>query len=256
MKYIALILILASQALADPVWLHAAMAVGFINKDVDPVELWGELDLQNSADRQETVTISARRYDGALVSAQTYHIAAGEKLSVKVEDPAFNMDMIVEHGKLLPDDLQCVVAIEPAPPTLSISARQLRLHGDKLLTLRLAVRVEQPKTQIYFQVGPEERLPTTRINLSNINGKPKTVLMCQSIVLAIGCFNPPERITVPPFGNISMPFPNGGYGYSYLLVLKPKDLFVKHYRLQDGITSTFEVDSGVTFGSPVEKKDK
>jgi len=28
----------------------------------------------------------------------------------------------------------------------------------------------------------------TRINLSNINGKPATILMCQSIVLAIGLF--------------------------------------------------------------------
>ncbi|HEY6373065.1 MAG TPA: hypothetical protein VIX37_20985 [Candidatus Sulfotelmatobacter sp.] len=101
-----------------------------------------------------------------------------------------------------------------------------------------------------------EYLPTTRINLPNINGKPETILMCQSIVLAIGCFDPPRRITIPPFATLSMPFPDGGYGYQYLLVMKPKDLFAQEYHTENGVTSTFEVDSGVTFGSPVEKKDK
>lgn len=257
MKYIALVLILASQALAGPpVWLHAGIVVGFLNKDIDPTESWGELDLENLAKHQQDITITARRWDGRLVSEKAYNIAAGGKLSVKVEDPAFNMDVMVERGKLGPEEERCAVVIKPAPPTLLINARQLTLHGDKLTTLRVGTPVQHPQTRFYFPVGPEERLSTTRIVMANITGKPETLLICQSVVLDLGCLYSPERITVPAFTSMSMPFPYGGYGYSYLLVMKPKELFVGNYHIGDAITSTFEVESGVTFGLPVEKKDK
>jgi len=80
MKPIALILAFTIIALAgkraaaaETVSFHSALVVGSLNKGIDPSEYWGKLRITNTAQRAETVALTARRYNGTLFQSARLH---------------------------------------------------------------------------------------------------------------------------------------------------------------------------------------
>ena len=160
--------------------------------------------------------------------------------------------------KGLPDALQHVVVIKPAPPTLAISGRHMQLYGDQLSTLQLNAIAEtfgeQQSGRAWMDIAPVGGRKLGTVELTNIGGKNATVLMCESADPQYGCSAQTTTLTLPPFGNDS--YSLAAAVFHYLLFAKPKDVFVEGYQVGVGDVSTFEVNSGVTFGDPTEKKDK
>jgi hypothetical protein len=64
---------------------------------------------------------------------------------------------------------------------------------------------------------------------------------------------PSHRITVPQFQDVSIPLSVAAPGY--LFITRSKQVIVGVYRNVNGAISTFQVDSGITFGKPVPKKN-
>jgi hypothetical protein len=95
MKYTVLIIGFSIGALltGQTVWFHNALLVGTLNKETDPDEYWGEIRIQDASRQQpETVTLTARRFDGHLFQSARYTIAPGETQLVRVEDPEISID--------------------------------------------------------------------------------------------------------------------------------------------------------------------
>jgi hypothetical protein len=151
-------------------------------------------------------------------------------------------------------ELRCTVLIEPAPPTISVELLQQNLYGDTLKTYVLKGNFEEPQTRVYTRVptDPEASAdPMRGIHLSNIGSKPGKVLMCQGITI-FGCTSTTRQILVSPFSKIVLPLPSEA---DYLHFTKSKEVIIHPYIRIEGTTSTFNVNSGITFGAPIEKKE-
>jgi hypothetical protein len=289
MKYTVLLAALTSAALAQDrtVWFHASLAIVAINKGIDTNEFWGEIDFHNTSQHPETLTMTARRYSGKQFLSETYTIDPGEKRTVRIEDPEANIEMadgyagiIKKLTQLNPDvlkkmldpelakklaadpnaardslysiatDFLATVLIEPAPPGVSIELRQLKLHGDRLTTAALTGdHTRHPDTSGTTRVVPNGY--ENQLCLSNVSSDPKTVLICEG---SLYCTSPSRRVNLPPFGTIAEHL---GVGAA-LFVTNPAGVIVGFYHETEGISSMFHVNSGITFGAPVEspKKDK
>ena len=252
MKYIALAIILASQAFAQKaVWLHSAVMVGSVNKGAGTDECWGEIAVRNTGPRAVTLTVTARRYNGKRFLSTSYTVAAGEKYTFRIEDPDITIDVPDNFaGKPIPAEFYSTVLVEPVPPGITIEAQQLEVFGEKKLkTTTIEGKIFRLRRREVLQEKPEDHT----FHASNIGDRPGTVLVCKGTDMRLGCNSPSKRITVPPYQDVSIPLSVAAPGY--LFVTKSKDVIVGVYRNVSGAISTFQVNSDITFGTPVPKKN-
>jgi hypothetical protein len=88
-------------------------------------------------------------------------------------------------------------------------------------------------------------------SLSNLDGQPRSVVYFESIIW-LRCTEASSRLTVPAHSVILLPVTKTAR--PYMIFTKPERVLVNAYHRMEGTTSTFNVDSGITFGAPVEKK--
>jgi hypothetical protein len=287
MRYIALMTILAVQALArGPVWFHAAIGVGTTNQH----DWWCELDLTNNSGHPETITVAVHRQDGKVMLDESYKLEPQEKRTIRIDDPKTNVD--IEDGDI-PAPLWANLLVEPALPTISRELRQYELYKDQLTTMVL-------------QMGNPESFEETRFRLDlgqnmyayvlNISSEPVTVTMADDgpIYSSTGALLPdteelaeyseklttailkndraeidrfsklvasyrsydttraePITINVSPFGSVRVPV-TITYPRHYI-VTKPKEVIVGRYVRANGSVSTFNVHSGITFGESLKQ---
>jgi hypothetical protein len=262
-KTIALIIIATSQLPAKEVWLHSASWVGSANKGIDPAEFWDELQITNTGRHAETVTVVARRYDGHQILNESYRIGPKEKRTIRVEDRDTNINEagkftipkpmseaekrfrppISEAEKHFRAILGITILIDPVPSNLWIELRQMTLYGDQLTTTVLANDdyVIQPQTRLYYRLEAGDH----EFHLTNIGSKPGTVLYCKGMQPMLGCYMRTKEIDVPAHSDVTL---NLRTVSECLFFTKPKEIIVGGYNLIDGTTSTFHVNSGITFG--------
>jgi hypothetical protein len=238
-------------------WYHGSLTVGSINKEVEVNERWGELDITNTGTHTRTVTMTVRRYSGRLITQADHTLAPGEKRSIRIEDP--EMNVIAADGLAPPDVLHCAVLVEPLSPDITIAIRQMDLHGDKLRTTDIGRSSEggsccreRSITRLYLRTDylrNDEKVK--RLQLANLEGKPRRVIMCESVA-SQSCSGASTAITIPAYSTSFIPISETTL--PYILFVKPESVIVGHYYPAQGTTSTFNVESGITFRTPVEKK--
>jgi hypothetical protein len=257
MKRIALILAAAAAALAQQppatLWYHGGLAVGSINKGAGGVERWGELDLINTGAHTRSLTVIVRRWSGQLILEQNYTLAGGEKRTVRIDDPATNVDVADGINERSLDVLRCGVLVEPLTPEINIALRKMDLRGDQLKTTDLSRAAdggpccrEWPRTHLYVL-----RRADMKLLASNLDGKPRRVVMCESVTSQF-CTGPSSAVTIPAYSVYLIPTSESTL--PYILVAKPKNVIVEFYYRVEGTTSTFNVNSGITFGATVDPK--
>jgi hypothetical protein len=218
-----------------------------VNKGSGGDEFWGEVEIQNHNRKAETLELTARRYDGKQVMAQSYTVSPGEKRVVRIDDP--NTDEISADGR--PSSrLFCTLVVEPAPATVSILLRQLRLHGDQLTTTMLPGGNIDLHPNIAIRRAPEERVLT----FANIGSTPGRVIFCDSFDPILGCDGPSQREEVPPFSTISGLLKEPTPTNQFLLLARSPNVMVMTYHGVSGTTSTFNTDSSITFGTVKEQQ--
>jgi hypothetical protein len=116
--------------------------------------------------------------------------------------------------------------------------------------------------------------------ISNPAGESALVEICESAT-STRCATPPTQMTVPPYGNLSVPNPDyaappepaatadswqarlarfdsilslNRTACKHYLVLRPKTVIVQAFEKAEGTLSTFNVDSSVSFGATVPEK--
>lgn len=151
----------------------------------------------------------------------------------------------------MPDTLDSSVLVEPVPPGITVELRQLSLHGDQLKTTILdGSHPQQLTTRTYMKVDPGDNLKY-KMHISNTGSRPGIVLMCIGMT-RLSCLTPSQRIPIPPYSDISTPFPDIPVA-GYLIFTKPEEVIVGGYHGVEGITSTFNASTSVTFGAPVKQ---
>jgi hypothetical protein len=96
--------------------------VGTLNKDIDPTEYWAEIQIRNTGSHAETVTLTARRYDGTPFQSAPNTIAPGQAQLIRLEDPTASIDSADGAGWL--PALRSTVLIEPLPPWFDVELRR------------------------------------------------------------------------------------------------------------------------------------
>jgi hypothetical protein len=114
----------------------------------------------------------------------------------------------------------------------------------------LHTRIETLKTSEYFK--PLEK--GENCILSNISGEPKIALYCGGLT-PDACDTPSRRIAMPPFSSVDVP-PLETRLPEYVFFTKPNEVISSCLKIAVGTSSTFDVNSRITFGAPVEKKEK
>jgi hypothetical protein len=267
MKLIVLVLAFAAAALAQQppatLWYHGSLAVGSVNKGVEVNERWGELDLINTGAHTRSLTVSVRRWSGQLILEQDYTLAGGEKRTVRIDDP--NMNVAVANGfnaPSSPDSLRCGVLVEPLTPEISIGLRSMDLRGDKLKITDISHETEgeggpccryTPNTLLAMRTTLNARTLgwEGRIELSNLDGEEHRVVLCESTTYT-RCTGISTHITVPAYGVALIP--TDEKTLPYMIFNKPERVLVNSYIRVEGTTSTFDVQSGISFGTTVPEK--
>jgi hypothetical protein len=248
--------LLANQLPADQLpanqrtrWFHGALWVGSVNKGTTAAqESWGEVEIQNHGKKAETLELTARRYNGKQVMHESYEVAPGEKRTVRVEDPSLNV--LSADGR--PIDLSCTVLIEPAPPTISITLRQLGLYGDQLKTATFGGMVEA-RLQPVIAFG-RDSVPHW-YTFSNIGDKLGILVICDGYNLVQpSCSGPSRQVEIPPFSTQTGPFKAAEPLNKYMLATRSPDMIVMIYREVKGTISTFNAESSITFGGTVKQR--
>jgi hypothetical protein len=244
MKTITLILGLTTAALAQQpwpptVWLHNELHIGTF-QGAKLEEHWAEIRTKNTSDHAEAVILTARRYDGTLFQSARYVLSRGETRTVRVEDPGTSS---TNGAQLL-----ATILIDPFPPSLSVELTILALRGDQLLTAPLHTsRQELRDTGVFF---PSLELKCCA--LSNTSDEPQTARYCGGH-LSQKCDTASQAVYLPAFGTVEVPL----LETTYLIFFdKPWGVLAACYQYTEGALSTFNVQSGITFGAPVEKKEK
>jgi hypothetical protein len=238
-----LMMAVSPLAAAQQSWFHAGLVVGTVNREVEGnnSEFWVELDVTNVDKSTVTVSWEAYRFDGTQIRTETYKLAAGEKRVLKVDDPETELLSANPTAEALHERLDCMVLLRPSGQ-VTATVRQNILHGDKLNTTELGAMVTTDS-------GPKlvgvDLLRYNRITVTNLNSKAKSALICRG-ELVMGCITKSTLIRVPAFGTVRVPPPDG-LG-TRLIVNGGPGLAPVFYREETGSTSTFEVNSGVTFG--------
>jgi hypothetical protein len=263
MKSIALLILFSTAALAQDsdiwklnlperaIWFHGLVGIGALNRNIDTQEAWAELDITNKGRQPRSLTVTARRYTGLLISATEYTIAPGEKRTIRVDDPDSNVltaDEVWGQYQILANLL-----IEPVPPEVTIVIRQLNLHGDKLLTALLETdNSGRPlRAQTFFELPVGD----TTYTVTNIGGETAHVLSCKSRSLDHGCDTPTvDFATVLPYGAVTGTVTHPDNIYKYMRFLAPKEAIICMYRGVTGTTKTFNANSSITFGNTVPEK--
>jgi hypothetical protein len=231
-------------------WFHGSLAVGSVNKGTTAArDSWGEVEIQNNGKKAETLELIARRYNGRQVMHESYEIAPGEKRTVRVEDPS--LDVLSADGRP-PIDLRSTLLIEPAPPTISITVRQLELYGDQL------------KTAIFWSVAEASLHPVVAFKrdrvphwytFSNIGDKPGKLVICDGYNTAqLSCSGPSRSVDIPPFSTLSGPFKAAEPLSDYMLATRGRDVIALVYYSVEGTTSTFNAESSITFVGTVKQQ--
>jgi hypothetical protein len=213
-------------------------------------ERWGELILSNQGSREETVTVIVRHYEGEPFLSETHILAPGEKRTIRIEDRKWHIDvadkMLENIWPPLPK-ADSTVLVEPAPKTVSVVLRQMDLAGDQLTTYDLAPARVELRKNFYVRINPLSPI----VMLSNIGNKPERVVLCRGTDF-YSCS--PEQIVVPAFSNMLLPKRNMWQPREPSFVyIKNKEVIFCQYSPVKGSTSTFDVNSDITFG-PVTKK--
>jgi hypothetical protein len=254
MKTIAILLLgatLGAAPLERSVWFHGLVHIGTLNKDIDPQEFWAELDIHNTNRAAVDLTVTARRHTGLLISAVTYTVGAGEKQTIRVDDPSSNV--------LTADDVQgqkqlrATLLVEPADAGVVIASRQLNLHGNELETTILDEgrpgKALNSRTVYRVEAGSHRTY-----TLSNIGNATATVLHCEGTDIDAGCNTSATIPTlVTPYATVHGVFPEQPYA-RYVFFTKPKEVIVQGYDYGTGTFNTFNVKSGITFGATVPEK--
>jgi hypothetical protein len=248
------------------VWFHAALETVSLNMGINPIEFWAEVEIQNTNTRAETVTVTARRYNGKALLSESYTIDPGETRTIRIDDPsatfdsadgqvlaklaAFDADLAKKHdASALRASFRATVLVEPMPPGILVKVKQLALQGNKLITSPLdhgTSKLQHP--EIAETTRAQAYSQTEELCLSNLSGEPKTVLVCEGI---LSCTSTSRRITLAPFATISEQVATG----TSLFVTKPAGTLLGIYHETDEkILSIFNADSNVTFGATVPEK--
>jgi hypothetical protein len=129
------------------------------------------------------------------------------------------------------------------------------LRGNKLKTTDISHTIKGELccrdplvAHMYFRTSN-----TKRFLLSNLEGKDRTVIACESTNY-LRCADVSNRITVPAYGTVSLPVTYRTL--PYVIFTKPKRVLVRDYRLIEGSINTFNVESGITFDSTVENPNE
>jgi hypothetical protein len=92
--------------------------------------------------------------------------------------------------------------------------------------------------------------PKETLLVSNLDDEPRTVILSES-ANHVYCADASRRLTVSAHSTSLIPVAETTQ--PYLLFTKPERVLVSDYHHMEGTTSTFNVDSGITFGSPVRR---
>jgi hypothetical protein len=176
--------------------------------------------------------------------AESYTLAPGERRRIKIEDPNMNVDSA--DGIATPLQERCTVLVEPAPSESKIELHQIKLIGDELKTLLLQPYPSPLATHYGILLDPS----ISFYSVSNIGSEDGALLFCESTDVQLGCTSQTKRIEVPPYTTKLGEFKSSA---PYLIITKSKEVMGNVFRINEGETSTFNVDSGITFGEPVKK---
>jgi hypothetical protein len=163
-----------------------------------------------------------------------------------------------------------------------VALKQYNLRGNRLRTIVLDPKVEHPNETRRAMVLRKDYHGYV---ITNLAGAAALVEVCPSATNR--CEQPPEQFSVPAYGSLNVPNPDyvappakpadpyaslrtrypdlppmpdlsgilhGAGGGKRYLVLKPRDVIVQMFQKAEGTLSTFNVESGITFGSPVPEK--
>jgi hypothetical protein len=229
----------------SPGWFHAGLMAGFINRDVNPTEIWSEIEMTNPGQSPASVTLVARRFDGSEMALLSYNIEGGEKHVFKIEDLSTNVMSADGHP---PDErLRCVVLVYATVPMAS-HVRMLELHGDQIRTSDLGSLSPSERGGLFFlDQGPQVDFFT----ISNATDEAKSALVCRGYREA-GCSTASVVVPVPARGTTMLLPPSGAGG---LMVNISEGLLPAWFTLAQATASTFEVHSGISFGQAVKEPE-
>jgi hypothetical protein len=287
MKRLAIILALSFAVLArqplsaagspSAVWFHSGLVVGSANRETPVQEVvWGELDLNNTHKHPVTVTVTVRRWTGALVLEEACTVPGHAKRTVRIEDSAINLAN-VDTAAPIPDELRATVLVAPAPLGLEVAMRNLQLNGNILRTS--VVNPHREEMQLRTTAASMTLMhKMTHYTLSNLTDSPAVVSITPTraadlkrdpwgrladLINSGGAIPgteedmrleepPPATFTLPPYATISVPV-TVVYTH-HCSITKPRGVIVGRYGRADGSDNSFNVDSSITFGSTVPEK--
>jgi hypothetical protein len=250
MKYIltALLLAAASPLMAQSSWLHSVLDAGVVNREISPTEYWVEVAVMNQSQSSEMVNWAAYRYNGVAMQNGTFTLASGEKHVFKIDAPG--TEVLSADERELDERLHFTLVMYASTGNISTRVRQLTLHGNRLKTAEFGA---MPRAE-HQDITLVDFARDSWITLSNLTDQSRTALICRARLRR--CVTNPIVVAVPGFGTKVIGKPDTSpalVDYTQLIVNSGAGMVSIGYdNRASSSSSTFEVNSGVTFGQPVK----
>jgi hypothetical protein len=214
---------------------------------VNPTELWAEVEVTNLGGHPAAVHLTAYRWTGQEITQFDHTLEGFAKYTFKIEQPF--MDLVSADEGLFDERLKAMMVGRSDSSFLTWKVRQLKLYEDQIETTDFGEL--QPHDSSHHIVSGDLPKADVDLVLSNITAEAKTALICRGF-REIGCMTESSAIHIPAHGS-RLTIPPSGLG-DQLIINSGGGVVAATYRPVMGSTSTFSVNSGVTFGQPVGDK--
>jgi hypothetical protein len=131
-KVVSCICATASSLAAQTTWVHSALRIGVVNREVNPTELWAEVEVANLSEHSATVLLRAYRYTGQEITQLDYVLEGRAKHTFKIELP-FMDDVVSADGGLFDERLSAMLLGRSDSSRLIWNMESLKEHKKEMM---------------------------------------------------------------------------------------------------------------------------